>query len=545
MKKDIIYIDVEDDITAIIGKVKESAEKIVALVPPKRIGVLQSAVNLRLLQRTASQNEKRIVLITGNQALTGLAAAASIPVARNLQSKPEIAEIPALDIDDGDDVIDGSDLPVGIHAGFNDDKSADEKREEDLIKGVDVEREPSKAPPVIGGGSGKKKPSGKSRKVPNFNVFRKRLVLCIVAAVVLIGGLIWAIVFAPGATIVLTARTSDAEVNDVAKLGKQTNAEQGIIEVATQQSTDDVEISFEASGEKDVSEYATGAVRFRSTQFSSEGVVIPAGTTLTSSSGKKYETTEGGTMVRSGSAATATVEIKASERGTDSNGATGSMEGAPEGISAQVTDATSGGTDKKVPIVTASDVQTAKEKLVRQSTDDPEKALAGKFPSSATIIKESFNADYGDIASSPAIGEETANNKRATLKGTVKYSLSAIQEDQVTAYLEQSLKQQMQDQTKQKIYATGVKKLELSEYTRSDGSQSVRIKATGKIGPEINEGDIKEQVAGKRYGDIRDKLTQIDGVNDVEVKFSFFWVRTVPENPDKIKIEFDIQNADE
>ena len=50
-KKDIIYIDVEDDITAIIGKIKESKEKIIALVPPKRIGVLQSAVNLRLLAR--------------------------------------------------------------------------------------------------------------------------------------------------------------------------------------------------------------------------------------------------------------------------------------------------------------------------------------------------------------------------------------------------------------------------------------------------------------------------------------------------------------
>ena len=51
MNKDVIYIDVEDDITAIISKVKASKEKIVALVPPKRVGVLQSAVNLHLLSR--------------------------------------------------------------------------------------------------------------------------------------------------------------------------------------------------------------------------------------------------------------------------------------------------------------------------------------------------------------------------------------------------------------------------------------------------------------------------------------------------------------
>ena len=113
MKKDIIYIDVEDDITAIIGKVKGASEKIVALVAPKSVGVLQSAVNLRLLARAAKQANKRLVLITSNPALTALAAAAQLPIAKNLQSKPEIAQIPALDIDDGDDIIDGAQLPVG------------------------------------------------------------------------------------------------------------------------------------------------------------------------------------------------------------------------------------------------------------------------------------------------------------------------------------------------------------------------------------------------------------------------------------------------
>ena len=113
MNKDVIYIDVEDDITAIIGKIKASSEKIVALVPPKRVGVLQSAVNLRLLDRMATNSHKKLVIISSNPALLGLTAAAGIPVAKNLQSKPEIAEIAALSIDDADDIIDGAKLPVG------------------------------------------------------------------------------------------------------------------------------------------------------------------------------------------------------------------------------------------------------------------------------------------------------------------------------------------------------------------------------------------------------------------------------------------------
>src|SRR6266542_89775 len=116
MNKDVIYIDVEDDITAIIGKVKDAKEKIVALVPPKRVGVLQSAVNLRLLLRAAGQADKRLVVITNNSALTALAAAAKIPIAKNLQSKPEVPEITALDVDNGEDIIDGASLPIGDHA---------------------------------------------------------------------------------------------------------------------------------------------------------------------------------------------------------------------------------------------------------------------------------------------------------------------------------------------------------------------------------------------------------------------------------------------
>ena len=83
MQKDVIYIDVEDDITAIISKMKASQSEIVALVPPKRIGAIQSAVNLKLVQRAAERANKHLVIISNNAALAALAGAANIPVAKN------------------------------------------------------------------------------------------------------------------------------------------------------------------------------------------------------------------------------------------------------------------------------------------------------------------------------------------------------------------------------------------------------------------------------------------------------------------------------
>ena len=56
--KDVIYIDVDDEITSIISKLQESSGKIVALVLPKRAVVLQSIVNLKLLKHIADNNKK-------------------------------------------------------------------------------------------------------------------------------------------------------------------------------------------------------------------------------------------------------------------------------------------------------------------------------------------------------------------------------------------------------------------------------------------------------------------------------------------------------
>ena len=88
MNKDVIYIEPEDDITDILEKIKKTKNKIVALVPPKKAGVLRSAVNIKLIAKTAARSNKTTVLISSDESLMKLAMAANIPVAKTLQSKP-------------------------------------------------------------------------------------------------------------------------------------------------------------------------------------------------------------------------------------------------------------------------------------------------------------------------------------------------------------------------------------------------------------------------------------------------------------------------
>jgi len=240
-------------------------------VPPKHVGVLQSAVNLRLLARAAKQDSKHLVLITNNHALAGLAAAASLPVAKNLQSKPEIAAVPTDDSDDSEDIIDGNDIPVGEHAGLPTDVASTDSVVDELSKTDGAGPIPAVTPRK---GSRKKstprKGSRKKSSVPNFNTFRKKLALGVVGAVALITFLVWAIVIAPRATVVIQAKTSDESINTpiTARTTGKTDFEKLTIKASEAKKSEKISQEFTPTGKKNIGEKATGEVEFSTSQIS-------------------------------------------------------------------------------------------------------------------------------------------------------------------------------------------------------------------------------------------------------------------------------------
>jgi hypothetical protein len=547
MNKDVIYIDVEDDITAIIGKIKSSNEKIIALVPPKRVGILQSAVNLRLLERMASNGNKRLVLITNNQALIALAAAAAIPVAKNLQSKPELAAISALHIDDEDDVIDGSQLPIGYHANTAPLVSVVDKSIDDDIETIDIEGPNDDLQSIPINSKAKKK----GPKIPNFNSFRKKLFLGIAAGIGLIALLIWMFVFAPSATIIITARTTDAPVNTTVTLGGNaaTDASKGIIQSKTQQLKKDVSVEFDATGTKNTGEKATGTVEL--SQQSLNETTVPAGTQMASNNGSIFvtdvvATVPASTFVGPGCfptacAGTASVAVTALNGGISSNDESGNLTGEPSGIAASFTGATSGGTDKVSKVVSASDITLATDKLKAQPTEESKKALIKQFTNGEVVIDDSFSVEYAAPVSVPALDAEAPTGK-AKLTSNVTYTIFAIAKPDLEVFLQADLEKQIAGKTSQRVYDTGIDNVKLSGYAKTGVVSTVKIIATGQIGPKIDEEEVKQQVKGMRFGEVQETIGAIDGVSDVDVEFSYFWVRTVPNNTDKISVEFKLQD---
>lgn len=61
---------------------------------------------------------------------------------------------------------------------------------------------------------------------------------------------------------------------------------------------------------------------------------------------------------------------------------------------------------------------------------------------------------------------------------------------------------------------------------------------TGEIGPKIDEAQVRQLAEGKNYGQIQQDLTALSGVNDAQTSFSPFWVTRAPDDPNKISVEF-------
>lgn len=534
MKKDVIYIDTEDDITSIIDKVKHADSPIVALVPPKRIGVLQSTVNLRLLQRAASSADKRVVLITNDAALSALAAGLALPIAKNLQSKPEIASLGDTPNPEESDVIEGSELPVGELATLSIDGAA-----ADVADAATNEPQGSAANISKSELSPKAKDAG--ARIPNFDSFRKKLFIFGGLGVAVIAFLIWALFFAGHAKIVIAARTNSVNISKTLQLKKDATLDvnQAVMPFASQQTKKTVSVDFTPTGKKDVGEKATGTVKFTTNSISSLGT-IPAGTTLKSSSGQQFTTDAAVTLTVSNALTGATTTITAASRGSASNGASGAMTGAGSGVTATLTAATAGGTDKTVTVVTADDVAKATDQLKSQDSNSVRDELAKLFDSDVIVINEAYTVDAGTPTSTPAVDQE-ATAAKLTVETT--YTLLGVKRADLKAVYDNYLTTQLKGDTSQKVFSSGDDATQFSAFQKlADGSFTVRAIATAQVGPNLNSTQIASDSKGKMVGEVQQSISSIQGVEDVKVSLSPFWVTKVPNDANRITVTFSVQN---
>lgn len=555
--RDLIYIDTDDDVTSIVSRIKASEDAVVALVPPKRVGVLQSAVNMKLLQHAARTSKKHLAVVTTDPALINLAAGLGIPVAKNINAQAKVPEV--ADEEEISDVIDGSDIVVDNeprrHQADEDEEIAaavaaietdDKIRNDRDADGIpdDEQSEP-------------KKPMKKKIKVPNVNSLRKKVLLIGGAAVILIAFAVWAIIFAPHASITIQAKTSPVDVSKTLSLvpSGDNDAANGLLPPVVKQKKTNESVQFEATGTKEVGEKAKGTVAIcnkqpiRLTVTATEDNIahIPAGTRMYAN-GVQFVTDadvdvpgysdDNGIEDRRVCISVKATAVNIGSEYNVSDGTLMQISGFNQNaVAAEAEGDFTGGSKETVKVVQQSDVDAAVAKLNETGDSDAARdELTDQMADSTIVIANSFSVAQGDVKVSPAVGE-TANGQ-ATASVEVTYTLVGVNRDDLNDVLNAQLNEQV-DTGKQKIYDNGLDGVEFSNFQATDSGYTVTVETSGHVGPVINEDDVKKEATGKKSEEIKSLLQETDGVEDVNVTMSPFWVSTAPA-ANKIDVSFEV-----
>lgn len=547
MNKEIIYIEPENDITDIIAKVNGSKQKIVALVPPKKSNVLRSAINMKLIAKAAKEFEKAVVLITTDPAIMKLAMNASVLVSENLQSPPSIPTMEDIQAKSSnkeeiiaeefakapkavDEVIESSELDDD---NDDDDETEDKKAKSDKNDSDDKDTKKGK--------KGKKEP-----KIPSLDKYRKKIIIGAIAAVALIVFLVWALVFAPSADIVVSIRTTSNNFSENISFttkSEEEDAKKGKFLLEEQKYSDESEVEFVATGKKDVGEKAKGKVivsvrvDFHSTSTIDAGtkitynnLVFYTDSALTFNFDSLLELDSCDSYGQNYCNMSSEVGVTASEPGETYNLASGTILSSENKLINSISAAGdfSGGTSNMITVVQQLDIDAAKNKLTLDSKEEGEAKLYEKISEGDYIIKPSFKYEASDPVSSIAVGAEVKEGTKPKLKATSTFSVYTID----LVRIEEFIREKTNLPDDQKIYSLGDPFVE-----KFNGVENpAKLKTTYNIGPEITEESILEKVSGRKVGEVQTLISSINGVSNITVNTSFFWVRKVPTDPNKVTI---------
>ncbi|MEI8338472.1 MAG: hypothetical protein WCF91_00910 [bacterium] len=539
-KKDTIYVDIDDEITTVIDKVKSSDAKVVALVLPKRAGVFQSIVNMKLLKRAAEADKKNLVLITSEAGLLPLAGAAMIHVAKTPSSKPEIPEGP--DMEDSNEPIEADALseedinkPVGELAQGT---SADEMETLTLPDkdASDDEHLPPKKKDF-------KPKKDKKLAVPNFDKFRLYLLIGGGTLLVLLIGFLCGTFIFNRATI--NIQTNAAKVNVDKDLNLSTTARSMDTKtntlpakLAQEQKTYTAQAT--ATGQKNTGNKASGSVKMTAcSKDASLPSALAAGSGV-SSSGQTYITQQTTKFSDTGKSdgsricyeALSSTAIVAQSGGTAFNGAsTFSVPGRSD-ITASLASAVSGGTDNIVTVVNQTDINTAKSKI-SPSDSDMRKKLQSKIKSDNYYpINSTYSAGTPNITTSVEAGQP-ANT--VTVTETITYTMFGVRENDINSILEADINKQL-DNKSQGILDNGLSTANFTVNNQNNTSAQLSISATASVGPQVNVDDIKQQSLGKKPGEVRAILETNQDITKVDIKLSPFFVSSIPNSDKKVNV---------
>lgn len=555
MNKDVIYIEPEDDITDIITKIENSKSKIIALVPPKKASVFRSVVNIKLISKAAASAEKTVVLVTTDPPIIKLAAATKIPVAKNLQSAPSI---PKLEDNDErittEEVRESSDEPEDKTTQEEEIDEGEDEDEPDILdkeeKAENLEKPAKEKKLAI-------KKSG-NKFISWFNDHRKKAIVLGALLGVLIIVLIWALLIAPAATLVVGIKTNVNNFSEAVSFTtkfEEEDADTGKFYLEEKKLETIKKVEFEATGQKNIGEKAkgdlviyayfkvSGSIQIKSgTKFSLDSLAFVANEDATLSwDGKNMDSCGNSSnpiaFINSGCLVSGRIKVIATEPGSKYNiSANNTGWSTPANVAVYSDKAMSGGTDEIIKVVSKEDIEKAKTELEDSDQVENKEKLFSEVGDNMMIIEASFSQTTEDAISNPAVGEKVEPDVKPTLTAKTTAKVYVIDETKVKEFIAEKAKLG----ENQKIYE--IKNPFIENFMKTDGGFSGKLKTSYTTGPNVTENSVIETVKGKGLGQAQHDLRDINGIISVTINPSFPWVTSIPNDSNKITVILEIKD---
>ncbi|MBR2543576.1 hypothetical protein IKF03_03220 [Candidatus Saccharibacteria bacterium] len=558
MDKDVVYIEPENDITDIIAKIEGSKQKIIALVPPKKAGVFRSVVNIKLITKAGVSSGKKVVLVTTDPSIMKLAATTRLPVAKDLNSAPEILKPEteseeAKEEEASDEVAEKETETEAEPEAESEDEDKDEAENEDESED-DNKGKKSKEKP-------KKERKESKNKLVNWVLAHKKIsIFSGVGFLALILLLVWAFVLAPAVTIIVGIRTVSNNFSENVSFTSnltEEKVEEGRFYYEEKKIETINEVGFEATGQKNVGKKAEGSILVSTYfEYNKAGSIVLKDGEAFSIRGLTYYSAESvglayngrgkedcdnkddaASLINYGCQVSAKVKVVAAEPGSQYNipaSDTGWDTTANVGVRSK--DPMTGGSDEMKTIVAEADVEKAKGEITADNEAEMKKKLYETIDTETSlIIDSSLTVSTAEAISTPAVGEEVGEGVKPVLKAITTASVYVVDKTKVEEFIAKkaNLGEGM------KIYKMDNPFVE--NFSKTDEGVIGKLKTAYSTGPKVTENDVVEITKGKGFGVAQHDLRDIDGVIDVRIDKSYPWVTSVPGNANKITVVLEVK----
>lgn len=538
-----IYLEVDEEITSVIDKIKKTDDLEVALVIPKGAPLTQSIVNIKLLQKEAEALGKNISLVTADKVGRTLANQVGIPVYHRLsetktplqEETPDVSEFksPPIEIQYREklgrpkekirEVIIEKD-EVGKFS-----EEAGRKEDEEHREAVRESIEGSK--------------SGKTKKIS----FRSNLGLKLIGGIILflvLGSGALGAYFLPKAKVIITPKTETESLNFQFNLDKnlsEADLKAGSLPAKIVSVEKESAKKFPATGKKTIGEKATGIIRL--TGNKSEDTTFTLGTIFYGqTSGKNYLSTKAVTLPKTVPPYTGTyvdIPVKAQDVG-DSYNLTNTenfkISGDSE-LNGQNIGAFTGGSSREVSVVSTQDIEKNGETLFNELSPEIESDLTEKIESGYRFIKDLSEKEIIEVLSSPKEGEEAS-----------EFELRVKARNRTLAFIEEDLKKLAEDKIKDKLSGREIIDLGLSnagfildKVDYSSGTATLSLKTNVFLGKKIDQEKLKNTIVGKGKSTARKEIGKLEDIQSFRLEVWPGFYPMMPFSKDKIEIKIEVK----